>query len=257
MNVSPMALAYKGGKESDIILYKFLYLDPIVFHVVGTNEFPEITNHIKEVEINYNIKVHYFNTLHDAIMFVKAKCRTIIMGNKNTDIGWENKEMYFDMGPKYPYMTTYNPLYDWDYQRVWEYIEREHIITCILYDRGYTCFATKLNTFPNYFLYNIDDKCYKHAKYSEANLERQGIIMDNLPLMFISYLKDNKLKEHTNVMDGIYYGYINDQLTLIKIKKKIIHIKYKNNKQVTLTINGFVHRGDKINHKDNVIIQNL
>lgn len=30
MNVSPMALAYKGGKESDIILYKFLYLDPML-----------------------------------------------------------------------------------------------------------------------------------------------------------------------------------------------------------------------------------
>ena len=154
MNMNSMALSYKGGKESDIILHQFLYLDPFVFHINISNEFPEIIEHIKYIEKLYNIVILKFNILDDAIDYIKQKhCYTIVMGNKKTDIGWANKQTSIKMGPKHPMITSYNPLYEWSYKEVWNYITREEIPVCKLYEYGYTSISTSLNTFPNYFLF--------------------------------------------------------------------------------------------------------
>lgn len=257
MSYSPVALAYKGGKESDIILYQNIYLEPIVFHITSTNEFSEIKEHIKEVERIYDIKVVLFSTLHDAITFLKGHyVNTIIMGNKKTDMGWEDKAIYTKMTPKYPTMTSYNPLYEWSYKQVWDYIERENITACSLYNKGYTALASTSNTFPNYFLYT-ENKGYIHAKYLEGDFERQGIIMDNLPVSIRSNIHNHKLVESVDMMDGIYYGTLNNTLILIKIKKKVIKIKHKNEKNVTVYIRGFIHRGDKMTHKDHHILNHI
>jgi 3'-phosphoadenosine 5'-phosphosulfate sulfotransferase (PAPS reductase)/FAD synthetase len=257
MNASPMALAYKGGKESDIILYQSLYLDPIIFHIDDAHEFPEIKEHMKAIEIIYDIKIILFSTLHEAITFLKTKrVGTIIMGNKKTDMGWADKAIYTKMLPKYPKMTSYNPLFEWTYKQVWDYIDREKLLTCSLYNKGYTSIATTLNTFPNYFLYT-ENKGYNHAKYLEGDLERQGIIMDNLPVILTCHIHNHKLTEKVDILDGIYYGTINNNLILIKIKKKVVKIQHKNEKNVTVYIKGFNHRGNKITHKDTHILEHL
>ena len=250
-----MALAFKGGKESIVVLHKYIYLDPIVFTIVYNN-FQEINDYMKEIESIYNIFILKFYSLDKAIDYLKSKhCRTIITGCKNTDIGWYCDTLYQSMAPKYHGMECFNPIIAFTYQNTWHYIEQENLPVCSLYTQGYTYIGKKGQTFPNYFLFDKDH--YKHAKkLTEGSLEKQGIILNTLPITYTGTLHKHIFNVSTILDDGIYYGTLNNEPILIVIKNKI-KIKHKNIDNATLIITGFLRRGNKLNDKDKQILSFL
>ena len=64
------------------------------------------------------------------------KVELLISGQRNSD----------PKGPECAYSKTdwsdpivcYNPLFDWSYKDVWEYIDFHHLPVCSLYQKGYT-----------------------------------------------------------------------------------------------------------------------
>lgn len=255
MNV--MGLAFKGGKESIIVLHKYIYLNPIVFTITG-NFFQELNDYMKDIEDLYNITILKFQTLDKAIVYLKTKhCYTIITGCKNTDIGWYNKEIYQSMSPSYHGMECFNPILSFTYHDTWHYIEQENLPVCSLYSIGYTSLGAKNYTFPNYFLFDIHVNKYHHAKELTVNsLEKQGIILKPLPITYNGKLHKHIFQMTTILDNGIYYGTLDNDFILIVIKNKI-KIKHKNINNATLIIKGFLRRGYKINDTDKVMLHYL
>lgn len=251
-----IGLAFKGGKESTIVLHKYVYLNPVVFTIMNDN-LPEITNYFTEIEALYNIVILKFHSLSDAVDYLKIKkISTIITGCKQTDIGWYCEKLHQSMSPQYPNMVCFNPLISYNYQNTWDYIKQEKLPVCSLYHNGYTSISVKGSTYPNYFLFDKDH--FDHAKKLESGLlEKQGIILNKLPVTYIGNLYKHIFNSKISMLyNGIYYGKINDEMVLVLIDNKI-KIKYKNINNATLTITGFLRRGNKMNDKDKIILHYL
>ena len=89
---------------------------------------------------------------------------------QNTDEGW-------------PSIMRYNPLLDWSYSDVWNYINFYNLPICPLYEKGYTSLGLTTNTFPNYSLFSNNE--FLHAReLKDETLEREGRIKAKLPLSF-------------------------------------------------------------------------
>lgn len=250
-----MGLAFKGGKESIVVLHKYIYLNPIVFTIIRDN-FQELNNYLTDIENLYNIFILKFVSLEKAVDYLKTKhCSTIITGCKSTDIGWYCEKLYQSMSPRYRGMECFNPLISFQYQNTWDYIAQEKLPVCSLYNDGYTSIGQRSSTFPNYFLFEKDR--YYHAKLLvDGPLEKQGIILNTLPITYNGTLHKNTFNISTILDNGIYYGTLVGEWVLIVVKNKI-KIKHKNINNAILIITGFIRRGDKINDKDRQILQYL
>lgn len=216
-----IALAFNGGKESLIVLHQNINNKIIVFTVEDPNDFTEISSYVNYIEKLYNISIIRYTDLKYAISDLKIRycCDTIIMGNRSTDPGCENLEIYSQTDDSYPKIIRHNPLIKWTYSDVWNYIDENKLPVCSLYERGYTSIGNKLNTYPNYLLFT--GCSYSHAKYLEDhNSERIGRIPINLPLEFSGIVirglgmgkklgfPTANIQTNFNICDGIYYGVV-------------------------------------------------
>lgn len=67
-----------------------------------------------------------------------------------------------------------NPLLDWNCENIWEYLLKNHVPYCSLYNLGYTSIGNMNNTVPNPHL-KISDKEFRPAyELSDDSLERAG-----------------------------------------------------------------------------------
>lgn len=81
--------------------------------------------------------------------------------------------------PDWPQIMRVNPLLDWSYHDVWEFLRLLAVPYCSLYDEGYTSLGNVKNTKPNPALQipNVSNgrKKYEPAfKLKDGSLERQG-----------------------------------------------------------------------------------
>lgn len=51
--------------------------------------------------------------------------------------------------PGWPTYERVNPIINWSYTSVWEFLRRFNVPYCTLYDEGYTSLGSTYNTFPN------------------------------------------------------------------------------------------------------------
>jgi hypothetical protein len=239
--MSKVGLAFNGGKESLVVLHQNLKLDLVVFTIQNPNDFPEIIEYVNYIEKLFGISILRYLDIKDAILDIRDTygCKTIIMGNRRTDPGCANLNTYTETDGSYPLIMRYNPLIDWTYHQVWNYIEENELPVCPLYENGFTSIGHKLNTFPNYLLFDPVLPGYKHAKYlDDANLERIGRIKINLPLKFsgtivrgqglgkqVGFPTANIHPElHPHLPDGVYYG----EISIYGTKEKMIMSVGKN-----------------------------
>lgn len=69
-----------------------------------------------------------------------------------------------------------SPILDWNVANVWEYLLKNKVPYCSLYDRGYTSIGNKKNTRPNPYLENVDVPGTFQAAFNllDDALERAG-----------------------------------------------------------------------------------
>ena len=72
----------------------------------------------------------------------------------------------------YPSFKRVNPIIDWSYTFLWNFIRDFSIPYCILYNQGYTSLGGKHNTVKNKALYDEATKNYKHAYEASEEVER-------------------------------------------------------------------------------------
>lgn len=73
------------------------------------------------------------------------------MGSRKTDPYCENLDLFSqsDVKKGYPNFMRVNPILNWSYETVWNFIHAFEIPYCSLYEQGYTYLGNKRNTTKN------------------------------------------------------------------------------------------------------------
>jgi FAD synthetase len=190
-----LGFAFNGGKESTIVfdmvikyIPRTVMSDIKFFYMPHDHDFPDLHNFIMKIVNNHDIELLEYKTVKDAITDLKNKygIDAILMGSRKTDPGCNDLNIFSPTDEGYPNIIRINPIIDWSYRGVWEYIDNHNLEVCSLYNMGYTSIGNKTNTFPNYLLFNSNgngNDRYIHAKYlPDGTRERIGRIKSSLPI---------------------------------------------------------------------------
>lgn len=214
------AVFFNGGKESLIVLHKYMY-NSVIVCVDSDNDFPELVEYVDLIAKKYDISILKFLDMKTSIIALKKEgIDLVIIGCRNTDPNCGNLNVYQETDNNWPKIMRFHPLLNWTYSDVWNYIEDNNLPVCSLYETGYTSIGDKTNTFPNYALF--DGIGYKPAKYLvDDTTERMGRISSKLPYIFNAKIIRGKglgrklgyptanLDTVISIDEGIYYGYVN------------------------------------------------
>lgn len=172
MKYSPenVFISFNGGKDCTVLLHLMLVVlekkypsytnQPICLYVQSECPFPEQDNFIKSCQQLFNleiicIKSNIKEALH-IILSKKPNLKACLMGTRRTD-PFSIDLGYFQMTDKeYPEVMRVNPLLDWHYFQIWDYLLYYKIPYCPLYDLGYTSLGNIDNTIKNPHLLNSD-----------------------------------------------------------------------------------------------------
>ncbi|XP_072397612.1 FAD synthase-like [Diabrotica undecimpunctata] len=186
-------LSFNGGKDCTVLLhlvYAFLqvnysdYKKPMFcLYVQGKEPFPEQEEFISLCQIYYNLDIMVvMGGIKDALQEVlttRPNLQACFMGTRRTDPHSENLEDMQMTDCDWPQVMRVNPILDWHYSDVWDFLLYFKIPYCKLYDLGFTSIGSSTNTVRNPCLLYFDDKlntqvylpAYKLMKESE---ERSG-----------------------------------------------------------------------------------
>lgn len=216
------AISFNGGKESLVILHKYLKDTNIIFRIEDKDDFPEIIDYLNYASTYFNINIIVFDNIKSAIKILKEKYNvdTVILGCRKTDPNCEKISEFCPTDEGWPYIMRHHPLLNWTYSDVWNYIDDNKLPVCSLYERGYTSIGNKNNTFPNYSLFSDSLNIYKHAReLRDFSLERSGRIKNKLPIKISGKVIKGKgvgkkigiptanIDVNLDIDEGVYCGY--------------------------------------------------
>ena len=179
-----LALSFNGGKDCTVLLelirlagcpssLKIIYFEQ-------ENEFKEITSFIKETETKYGLKMITIRepTFKEGIeeLFKTTPLKGILMGQRMGDPYTNSLTPFIQPSSEdWPLFDRINPLLNWSYKNVWDFLLTFNIPYCSLYSQGYTSIGNTKNTSPNPHLYNSSTQKHDHAcKLEEEKWERSG-----------------------------------------------------------------------------------
>lgn len=174
---SEIFVSFNGGKDCTVLLHILKTYSgnrpiPRVIYIQPENSFKEVEDFIKECEKTYRIQIErqkgaIKNALTD-ICTRNPSLKAVIMGCRRTDPYCSHLKTFEYTDPDWPKLLRVNPLLDWSYNDIWEYIREFNIPYCKLYDQGYTSIGDTTNTAPNPNLIEVD-KVTGITKYKPAD----------------------------------------------------------------------------------------
>lgn len=99
-----------------------------------------------------------------------------IMGMRRGDPGSENLDTFAPTDNGWPSMIRVNPILDWSYAQVWEFLLKHNVPYCSLYDQGYTSLGAKATTKRNPLLIDASNPTQYLPAHTltDGSVERQG-----------------------------------------------------------------------------------
>lgn len=97
------------------------------------------------------------------------------MGVRRSDPYCQNSNVLEPTTEGWPKCTRVNPILDWSYEEVWDFIINLKIPYCSLYDQGYTSIGSVKTTNPNPKLLK-DGKYLPAYELKDEKYEREGRI---------------------------------------------------------------------------------
>jgi len=185
--VEGSALSFNGGKDCCVLLH-LLYITSFrhpdlftrlnVLYFSHPNCFPEVNSFVTKCQKIYGLKLTILPpltipTLQQQVN--KLNMKAIFMGTRSTDPRSSTLKDFTPTDPGWPQVMRVNPILQWEYEDVWNFILDMKIPYCELYDRGYTSIGAETDTTPNPSLKNSGTGTYEPAyKLLDGTQERAG-----------------------------------------------------------------------------------
>ncbi|GAB0091565.1 FAD synthase [Sergentomyia squamirostris] len=186
-------LAFNGGKDCTVLLH--LVLDHLknegisqsglqCWYFRPDDPFEEVEEFVIFSEKVYNIEIRSVHgTIREALEKIcnvqedtgKEQLKACLMGSRRTDPHCSNLDHFQRTDAGWPDLMRISPLLDWTCNDVWEYLQKNSVAYCKLYDVGYTSLGGTTNTAPNPNLRYVDPKTGEIKYYPAYCLRNDGM----------------------------------------------------------------------------------
>ena len=176
--IEQLCLAFNGGKDCTVLLHALTIILHNYFfgnqsnadqyklnllYIKTTEPFPEADLFVHRMAAYYGCHSNLliYNTANDiksVLQIVKQDLGTnleaIFMGVRRSDLPKSDRNklksvQLTDIDRGWPEFMRLNPLLDWTYSEVWDFLLRLNVPYCSLYDYGYTSIGDPNNTIAN------------------------------------------------------------------------------------------------------------
>lgn len=158
---SAVATAFNGGKDATVVLHIVRavlnshgngYHGVLCMYLVEENSFEEVDRFVAETVTRFGLEsVEQEGGFKRGIQaFVEQRgVRAFVMGTRRSDPHAGSMRALEPSSPGWPEFMRVNPILEWEYAHVWEFLRSFDLPFCGLYDRGYTSIGNTKNTNPN------------------------------------------------------------------------------------------------------------
>lgn len=191
-----ISLSFNGGKDCTVLLHlvraAVAHLFPefkdspmskfCVIYFKTEDEFPDIIKFMQETSQEYKCKIEEISGDFKAGMsqlLGRTRIRGVLMGQRRGDPAGGLIQVVSPSDPGWPKFMRLNPILDWSYAQVWDFLKTFDLKYCSLYDLGYTSLGSTRNTIPNPDLQKIEDGAVTYSPaymLKDESKERAGRI---------------------------------------------------------------------------------
>lgn len=186
-----LVVAFNGGKDATVVLHlsrasmanwirgrsslcrlTCLYLSP----GDGRREFAGLLKFVTETVHRYDLDMHEVAGGFKCAIQTFSEGRDLlafVMGTRRIDPHGDTLEQFSPSSADWPPFMRVNPILEWEYDDVWNFLRTYHIPYCPLYDAGYTSIGCVEDTSRNEAL-RVGERYRAAWELEDGMLERAG-----------------------------------------------------------------------------------
>lgn len=151
----------------------------VTFFFDKADDFPDVVQFTRDTDSQYSLgmKVYtsdFFSGLKS--LLDETTVQGIFLGTRSGDPNAGDQQIFSPSSVGWPTFMRINPIMDWSYHDVWEFLILCKLPYCSLYDQGYTSLGSVETTFPNMALARPDGNFSPAHMLQDPKLERSGRI---------------------------------------------------------------------------------